>query len=84
MHEYKQYINGSLKASKSKDVIQVENPYTGKIISTVPNGGEADAKAALEAAGSAQDAWAARPAAERAAYLKLMAEAPGGAFSPRL
>ena len=75
MREYKQFINGSLKASKSKDMIQVENPFTGKIISTVPNGNEGDAKAALEAAHAAQDAWAALPSPQRGAYLKLMADA---------
>ncbi len=75
MREYRQFINGSLKASKSKDVIRVENPYTGKIVSTVPNGGTADAKAALEAAHGAQAAWAARSAADRAGYLKKIAEA---------
>ena len=74
MREYKQFINGSLKTSKSKDVIEVENPFTRKIVATVPNGGAADAKAALEAARAAQPAWEARPAAERAGYLKKMAE----------
>ncbi len=75
MREYKQFINGSLEASRSNGVIQVENPFTQKIVATVPDGGAADAKAALEAAASAQDAWAARSAADRAGYLKKMAEA---------
>ncbi len=74
MREYKQFINGSLKASKSKDVIRIENPFTQKIVATVPNGGNADARAALEAAAAAQPAWEARPAADRALYLKKMAE----------
>lgn len=75
MREYKQFINGALKKSSSKEVIEVENPFTGKIISTVPKGSEKDAKAALEAAHASQEAWAARPAAERAVYLKKMADA---------
>ena len=74
MRDYKQFINGSLKASRAKDVIAVENPFTQKIVATVPNGGAADAKAALEAAKAAQPAWEARSAADRAGYLKLMAE----------
>lgn len=74
MREYKQFINGSLKASRSKDVIEVENPFTQKIVATVPKGGVADAKAALEAAKEAQPAWEARSAADRAGYLKLLAE----------
>lgn len=74
MRAYKQFINGSLKASRSKDVIEVENPFTQKIVATVPKGGKSDAGAALEAARKAQPAWEARTAADRAGYLKLMAE----------
>ncbi len=74
MKAYKQYIDGSLVSSSSKDVIEVENPFTGNIVSTVPNGNEADAVRALEAARAAQPAWAARSAPDRAGYLKKMAE----------
>jgi lactaldehyde dehydrogenase/glycolaldehyde dehydrogenase len=74
MREYRQFINGSLQPSRSGGVIEVENPFTRKIAATVPNGGEGDAAAALEAAKAAQDGWAARSAADRAGYLKKMAE----------
>lgn len=74
MKAYKQYIDGSLISSSSKDVIEVENPFTGRIVSTVPNGNEADAVRALDAARAAQPAWAARSAPDRAGYLKKMAE----------
>jgi len=73
MKTYQQFINGSLVDSHSSEWIEVENPYTGKIISRVPKGDDADAHAALEAARKAQTAWAAKPAAERAGYLKQMA-----------
>ncbi|MDR1921004.1 MAG: aldehyde dehydrogenase [Candidatus Adiutrix sp.] len=73
MRQYQQFINGSLKASP-EDVIEVENPYTQKIVAAVPQGGQADAEAALEAAAEAQPAWEARSAAERAGYLKKMSE----------
>ncbi|MDR1576512.1 MAG: aldehyde dehydrogenase [Treponema sp.] len=73
MKTYQQFINGSLVDSHSKDWIEVENPFTNEIISRVPQGDKEDACAALEAAGKAQKAWAARPAAERAGYLKRMA-----------
>lgn len=73
MKAYKQYIDGSLVSSSSKDVIEVENPFTGKIVSTVPNGNEGDAVRALDAARTAQPAWAARSAPDRAGYLKKMA-----------
>ena len=75
MREYKQFINGELRESAATDRIEVENPYTGQIVATVPNGGEADARYALESAQKAQPAWEALPAAARALYLKKMAGA---------
>lgn len=73
MKTYQQFINGSLVDSHSPEWIEVENPYTGEIISRVPKGDNEDAYAALDAAQKAQTAWAAKPAAERAGYLKQMA-----------
>ncbi|KAA6322872.1 Lactaldehyde dehydrogenase [termite gut metagenome] len=73
MKTYQQFINGSLTDSHSSDWIEVEDPYTGKIISRVPKGDDADAYAALEAAKKSQTAWAAQPAAQRAGYLRQMA-----------
>lgn len=75
MKAYKQFINGSLRKSHASGVIEVENPFTQKIIATVPNGGAEDAKEALQAAQAAQPAWAAKSAVERAAVLKAMAAA---------
>lgn len=75
MKTYQQYIGGKFRDSHSKDMIEVENPYTGKIIAQAPNGDEHDAQEALEAAEKAQPAWAAKPAVERAGYLKKMAQA---------
>ncbi|KAA6329047.1 Lactaldehyde dehydrogenase [termite gut metagenome] len=72
MKTYQQFINGSLTDSHSSDWIEVENPYTGKIISRVPKGDDVDAYAALEAAKKSQAAWAAQPAAQRAGYLRQM------------
>ncbi|MDR2085922.1 MAG: aldehyde dehydrogenase [Dysgonamonadaceae bacterium] len=73
MKSYQQFINGSFVKSHSSEWIEVENPCTGEIISQVPKGDEVDAQEALEAAHKAQTAWAAKPAAERAGYLKRMA-----------
>ena len=73
MKTYQQFINGSLVNSHSSEWIEVENPYTGEIISRVPKGDNEDAYAALDAAQKAQAAWAAKPAPERAGYLKQMA-----------
>jgi len=73
MKKYQQFINGSLVDSHSSEWIEVENPYTGEIISLAPKGDDEDAYAALGAAQKAQTAWAAKPAPERAGYLKQMA-----------
>lgn len=75
MREYLQFINGSLVKSHSSEMIEVENPYTGVTMALAPQGDETDAQKALEAAQNAQGAWAAQPAAARAAYLQKMAKA---------
>ncbi|MDP4272375.1 MAG: aldehyde dehydrogenase [Bacteroidota bacterium] len=67
-------MNGKYVNSQSGEWIEVENPYTGKIVSKVPKGDNRDAEDALQAAKGAQDAWAARTASDRASYLKKMAE----------
>lgn len=74
MKSYQQFINGKFVDSHSSEWIEVENPYTREIISKVPKGNEEDAKEALDAAKRSQDAWAAKPASERAGYLRKMAE----------
>ncbi len=73
MKTYQQFINGEFRDSSSNEVFEVLNPFTEQVISTAPKGGTADAEAALAAATAAQPAWAARPASERAGYLKQMA-----------
>ncbi|WP_243345494.1 aldehyde dehydrogenase [Parabacteroides sp. FAFU027] len=74
MKEYQQLINGKYVNSQSGEWIEVENPFTGKIVSRVPKGDNRDAETALQAAKGAQDAWVARTASDRASYLKKMAE----------
>ncbi len=73
MREYQQFIGGGLTASHSSDKIEVENPYTKKIVALAPQGDAVDAEAALAAAKAAQGPWAARTAADRASHLKKMA-----------
>ncbi|WP_029909893.1 aldehyde dehydrogenase [Pelobacter seleniigenes] len=75
MKTYQQFINGEFRDSSSNEVFEVLNPFTEQVIATAPKGGTADAEAALAAATAAQTAWAARPASERAGYLKQMAAA---------
>jgi len=63
------YIDGKWLGDKAPQ-IDVTNPATGETIVTVPSLGEAETRAALEAAARAQKDWAARPAKERAAVLR--------------
>ncbi len=74
MKKYKQYIGGAFVDSNSTDKIEVLNPFTEQIVAEAPKGDAVDAAAAIEAAKKAQPAWAAKTAAERASYLKKMAE----------
>ena len=55
------------------DAIEVTNPSTGAVIARVPNGGAADARAAIEAAHAAFPGWRATTAAERGAVLRKLA-----------
>jgi lactaldehyde dehydrogenase/glycolaldehyde dehydrogenase len=74
MKHYKQYINGEFIDSKATSVIEILNPCTEEVISTISTGTVEDANNALEAAQAAQPAWEALPAIQRAAYLHKMAD----------
>jgi aldehyde dehydrogenase (NAD+) len=60
-------VSGSARAGSA--VIPVEDPYTEKVIATVPAGTASDVDAAVAAARAAFEPWAALPPAQRAAYL---------------
>ncbi|MDS9066827.1 aldehyde dehydrogenase family protein, partial [Streptococcus pneumoniae] len=64
----KHYINGEW-TDKGNDVIQVMNPATGEQVGTVPNGGDAEATEAVEAAAAAFPSWSKTTAYERAELL---------------
>ncbi|WP_282122084.1 aldehyde dehydrogenase [Algibacter mikhailovii] len=74
MKHYKQYINGQFIDSKATSVIEILNPCTEEVISTITTGTVEDANNALEAAQAAQPAWEALPAIQRAAFLHKMAD----------
>ncbi len=74
MKHYKQYINGQFVASKATSVIEIINPCTEEVLSTISSGTVEDANHALEAAQAAQPAWEALPAIQRAAFLHKMAD----------
>jgi succinate-semialdehyde dehydrogenase / glutarate-semialdehyde dehydrogenase len=51
-------------------VVEITNPANGAVLARVPNGGAAEAVAAVEAATRAQKPWAARTAKQRGAILR--------------
>lgn len=72
--EYGQWIGNKNVPSLDSDRIEVENPTDHSILGTVPAGCEADANVALDLARKAQPEWAKKPAVQRAAVLKKMAD----------
>src|SRR5574344_2373036 len=74
MKELKMFINGKFVDNKSGKWIDVLNPSTEEVISRQPEGTEADAAAAVDAAEKAQIKWEKVPAVERGRYLVKIAE----------
>lgn len=66
--EGKHYINGEW-STEGAGVIDVRNPATGELFGTVPNGGEAEATKAIEAAEAAFPEWSKTTAYHRAELL---------------
>ncbi|WP_203332366.1 NAD-dependent succinate-semialdehyde dehydrogenase [Planococcus beigongshangi] len=66
--EGKHYINGEW-STEGDGVIDVRNPATGELFGTVPNGGEAEATKAIEAAEAAFPEWSKTTAYHRAELL---------------
>ncbi|WP_110972725.1 NAD-dependent succinate-semialdehyde dehydrogenase [Pseudomonas huaxiensis] len=64
------FIAGVWQDAVSGETISVNNPATGERVALVPNSDAKDAKAAVDAAAKAFEAWRATPAKQRAAILK--------------
>jgi succinate-semialdehyde dehydrogenase/glutarate-semialdehyde dehydrogenase len=64
------YIGGKWENANSGATRDVVNPATGEKIGTVPDMGVAETRRAIEAAGAAFPAWAAKTAKERGAILR--------------
>ena len=77
MKDLKMFINGQFCESSNGQWIEVLNPSTEEIISRQPEGTIEDVNRALDAARSAQKAWAKTPAIERAQYLLKFAAGMG-------
>src|ERR1700722_9529446 len=65
-------INGA--AVPSREYFETVNPATQQVLAEVARGGERESEAAVAAAKAAFPAWAARPAAERAALLRKLGD----------
>jgi succinate-semialdehyde dehydrogenase/glutarate-semialdehyde dehydrogenase len=64
------YIDGAWSAAEGGARYAVKNPATDEVIAEVANGGEADARRAIEAASRAWPAWRKKTAKERAVLLR--------------
>ncbi len=73
---YEHYINGAFVTAREH--LPVYNPATGALLAHAPLAEAAEVDRAVEAARSAQPAWARRPANERAGYLRRLATAIRG------
>lgn len=63
------YIDGEWRSALSGNTFESTNPATGDVLGTAPDGGRADARKAIDAAGAALPAWRATTAYERAEIL---------------
>lgn len=75
MKIYQAYINGEFVDSITKEVLQVRNPATERIISEVPACSGKDVQRCVEAAYIAQEKWRKVPPVKRGNYLKEIAKA---------
>lgn len=78
---YQHYIDNTFVGSDS--LIDVRNPANAELLARIPEAGAEQVERAIAAARAAQKGWAARPAIERAGYLRQIA-AKVRANAPRL
>ena len=64
------YINGEWINSNSKEIINVNNPSTLKIIAKVPKCGKDETNFAIKKADEAFHSWKKLPAIERSSFLR--------------
>jgi succinate-semialdehyde dehydrogenase / glutarate-semialdehyde dehydrogenase len=64
------FIDGQWGDADSGAVLEVRNPASGVVLTTVPNAGAAEARRAIEAAKRAFPAWRARTAEDRGRVLR--------------
>jgi aldehyde dehydrogenase (NAD+) len=74
MHTDKLYINGQWVSSTGSETIDVINSSTEEVIASVPAGTAEDVDRAVRAARDAFDSWSRTALADRAKYLRALAE----------
>jgi lactaldehyde dehydrogenase/glycolaldehyde dehydrogenase len=70
MKTYQNYINGRFTGASTGKVVQVSNPATEQLISTVADSSVEDVHEAVDAAARAQVQWQRLPAIARAGHLR--------------
>jgi lactaldehyde dehydrogenase/glycolaldehyde dehydrogenase len=73
IRNFDNFINGKFVRSLNGGRISVKNPATGELICTVPDSGQSDVDAAIDAAQAAQRQWAKEPPVVRARILRSVA-----------
>jgi aldehyde dehydrogenase A len=73
MKSYEMFIDGAFVPNKSGKFIEVINPATKQVISTVPDADLSQVQEAIQSSKNAQKAWEAKPAIQRASYLRKIA-----------
>ncbi len=68
-------IGGAACEASTGERFEVKNPATGRVVALAPKGGRDDVERAVGSAASAQRAWAALPARQRAGAMNAMAQA---------
>ncbi|MFD1336860.1 aldehyde dehydrogenase [Oceanobacillus iheyensis] len=66
---YQMYINGEFVNASNNETLEVTNPATEEIVSTVPKASLEDTRRAIDGSAKAQKDWANLPSSERASYL---------------
>lgn len=64
------FINGQWRDAEDGKTVEVRNPATGDVITTIADGSAADAEEAIKVAGDTQESWGATPPRERAEILR--------------
>ncbi|WP_323718460.1 aldehyde dehydrogenase family protein [Paracoccus aminovorans] len=71
---HQSFVDGRFVDSRPGDEIPVFNPATDELLSHIPDDGPERVAEAVAAARKAQKGWEARPAIERAGYLRKLAQ----------